>query len=109
MTATFTTAATCPDSQCVWSWRWQDNTPDAADVALTHAETELAAHIDTHPVPEPRPIAKDLRSPVRQVTWRGETRTVTEWARELGMVRRTLQHRLDAGWDIERALTEAVW
>ncbi len=41
----------------------------------------------------------------RKVEWRGETRTLTEWADRLGLHQRTLFNRIGRGWDIERALT----
>lgn len=40
-----------------------------------------------------------------RVTWRGETRTVREWAHATGVNANTLLYRLRRGWDIERALT----
>ena len=40
----------------------------------------------------------------RLITFRGETYTLTEWARMLGMNYTTLQNRLDRGWSIEDAL-----
>lgn len=47
------------------------------------------------------------RSDNRKLTFGGETRGITEWSRVVGIARRTIEHRLAAGWPIERALTEA--
>lgn len=41
-----------------------------------------------------------------RVTCRGETLTVAQWARRVGMKRDVLKQRLRAGWPAERALTE---
>lgn len=41
----------------------------------------------------------------RTITYQGETKTVSQWAFELGLPRTTLAHRLDDGWSIEAALT----
>lgn len=40
-----------------------------------------------------------------RVTWRGETRTVREWALATGIKANTILYRLRRGWDVERALT----
>jgi len=40
------------------------------------------------------------------VEWRGETRTIAQWARSLGIPDRTLWMRLNKlRWDVERAMT----
>ena len=39
------------------------------------------------------------------VTWRGETKTVTEWAAEIGINANTLIYRLRRGWPTQRAMT----
>ena len=41
----------------------------------------------------------------RRVEWCGETKTVAEWARELGFDQHTLKGRFFRGWSTERALT----
>jgi len=41
----------------------------------------------------------------RYIEFNGETRTISEWARLLGMHRGTLRVRLSVGWSIEDALT----
>lgn len=40
----------------------------------------------------------------RFIEHNGERKTVAEWSREKGLVYSALLHRLDVGWDIERAL-----
>lgn len=42
------------------------------------------------------------------IEWRGQVRTVTEWASLLGIKPNTLIYRLRRGWDIERAMTFRV-
>jgi predicted DNA-binding protein YlxM (UPF0122 family) len=42
------------------------------------------------------------------VHYRGETRTLTEWADLLKINRQTLRNRIRAGWSIERAMTSPV-
>lgn len=44
----------------------------------------------------------------RFVTYAGKTQTLKEWADSVGMKDVTLNSRIRAGWDIERALTEPV-
>jgi hypothetical protein len=45
----------------------------------------------------------------RQVTWKGETRCVSEWAEIVGLSADTLFKRLDRrGWSIARALTQPL-
>jgi hypothetical protein len=41
----------------------------------------------------------------RMITFRGETKCVTEWAESLGMRPSALIHRLDKGWPVEEAMT----
>lgn len=49
------------------------------------------------------------RSTNHDITYRGETKTLKEWAKELGMNRITLFTRLERlGWDVEKAFTEPV-
>lgn len=41
----------------------------------------------------------------RVLTFRGETRTVSEWEQHLGLPRRMIFNRLKSGWTHERALS----
>lgn len=42
----------------------------------------------------------------RRVSWGGQTKTVAEWARSLGVRGQALQHRFSRGWSVERAVTQ---
>lgn len=44
----------------------------------------------------------------RLITFRGETRCVSEWAEVLGLNVSSINYRLSAGWTDERALTEPM-
>jgi hypothetical protein len=46
------------------------------------------------------------RRDVKKYTYNGKTLSVSEWAREVGKPRATIEGRLLRGWTIERALTE---
>lgn len=43
----------------------------------------------------------------RVITYNGVTKTLCEWARFKGINQSTLRSRLNAGWSVERALSEA--
>lgn len=53
-----------------------------------------------------RPEQAKNKSNVLLYEWRGERRSVAEWARVTGIDRLTLRYRLRSGWPVERALTE---
>ena len=42
------------------------------------------------------------------VTWRGETKTVSEWCEITGLPRSTVQYRYRRGWPVEEMLTYPV-
>jgi hypothetical protein len=42
------------------------------------------------------------------ITYKGETKILKHWARDLGMSYVALQHRLKRGWSIEEAFTRPV-
>lgn len=42
------------------------------------------------------------------VTYRGETKTLSEWAEVLGFPYKTLHHRFSLGWSVERALSQPL-
>lgn len=44
----------------------------------------------------------------RFIVFNGRRQTISQWAREVGLCRATLNDRLERGWDIERALTVPV-
>ncbi|PZQ55272.1 MAG: hypothetical protein DI555_07945 [Novosphingobium pentaromativorans] len=41
-----------------------------------------------------------------QLTWRGETKSVCDWADEIGLSHTALKNRIKAGWPLDRAMTE---
>jgi len=85
------------------------------DAALARIMKEELAEFSPG-IPEPAPVeAKKVRCPTKspeeakRYTYRGESKTLTEWARAYGMKRSTLKSRLEgAGWPIEKALTEPI-
>ena len=44
----------------------------------------------------------------RNITYKGQTKTLTQWSEELGMSFFTLRDRLNNGWSIEKAFTQPV-
>jgi hypothetical protein len=46
---------------------------------------------------------------VRKITHDGVTKSVTEWARHVGMLPSTITKRIEAGWSVEQALTKQRW
>ena len=52
----------------------------------------------------PREQNQNLKSN-RLLTFRGETKCVSEWARTVGLSKPTVIRRLDYGWTVEEALT----
>lgn len=44
----------------------------------------------------------------RTLTFRGRSQTVSQWAREVGLNRGTLNERLELGWSVSDALTRPV-
>lgn len=44
----------------------------------------------------------------RRLTFNGRTECLTEWARVAGINRTTFRKRIDAGWDIEDAITKPL-
>ena len=41
----------------------------------------------------------------RLITWRLRTLCISQWEKELGIKRSTLQRRLERGWSVEKAFT----
>ena len=50
----------------------------------------------------------ETRSDNRFIAFGGETLTVAQWTKKLGLKRNTLKQRLRMGWDIERALSRGL-
>ena len=46
--------------------------------------------------------------PQRMLTYNGETKPITEWAKQFNVPHGTVRSRLDLGWTVERALTTPV-
>lgn len=44
----------------------------------------------------------------RNITYKGQTKTLAQWSEELGMNFFTLRDRLNNGWSIEKAFTQPV-
>jgi hypothetical protein len=44
----------------------------------------------------------------RLITYKGDTKCITDWAKALGVSRRTLSKRFEKGWSVEMALTVPV-
>ena len=42
---------------------------------------------------------------VRFIEFNGQKKTITEWAKEIGIARRSLSDRINSGWSVEDALT----
>ena len=42
------------------------------------------------------------------ITYKGETKCLIQWAKEVGIDHRTIQVRLKSGWTVEKALTTSV-
>lgn len=54
-------------------------------------------------------IQNNNKTTSRKITYNNETRTVTQWAKNLGVNARTLSARIfDYGWSVERSFTEPV-
>lgn len=46
------------------------------------------------------------RTTARYYTINGKTRTLTQWCEMYGIPAHVVVHRIEAGWDVERAITE---
>jgi hypothetical protein len=44
----------------------------------------------------------------RLITYQGETYPLSEWAEKLGMSRKLLRNRIQAGWSVEEAVTRSI-
>ena len=42
----------------------------------------------------------------QKITFQGETKTIAEWAKKLGLTNGAIRDRLNEGWSIDRALTD---
>ena len=55
-----------------------------------------------------RSVQSCNRRTSRMLTANGKTQNVATWAKELGMSRQVLRHRLEAGWTPEQAVSMSV-
>ena len=53
-------------------------------------------------------MKRTMGRPARLVFYKGEEKTVAEWAKVLGIHKKVLQGRLTHGWTVERAFTYPV-
>jgi hypothetical protein len=81
------------------------------DMGVRHAGTTLD-RIDSSGNYEPgncRWATDELQGNNKQsnrlITHEGRCQTIAQWAREIGMSRQSLRHRLENGWSIKEALT----
>lgn len=51
----------------------------------------------------------NLRASSRFIEYKGETKTVSQWAEEYGLNKTTLKDRLNSGWDVEKCFTEKAY
>lgn len=84
----------CDNRRCVRPEHLFEGTP-AENVADMHAKGRNV------PPPVRRGAANGR---ARVVAFRGERRTITEWARQIGLSRSALARRIDAGWPLRKAL-----
>lgn len=112
----------CPDN-CRWATRIdQANNSRWNHVVTFRGETKTLAQWGRELALDPDVISERLvrgwsieraltskkgsrRQDARLLSLRGETKTITEWARATGIGRTTIGMRLDQGWTPERALT----
>lgn len=113
-----------------WNCRWvgakqqQRNKRDTLYVEINGEKTSLKEYCETNglvyikvyyriyklgwPVEEAVGISEHKRKGDRLLTIRGETKTVTEWAKKNGIDRDPVYLRLMKGWDAERAVSEPI-
>ena len=96
---------------------WADSFPAFMDWALEngYGPTLTLDRIETNGPYSPsncrwatRKEQANNRRTTKQITMDGCTRSIAQWAEELGIDVSTLGKRLKHGWPVERALTEPV-
>lgn len=55
-----------------------------------------------------RETQQNNRRPNKRITWRGETRTVSQWSRKLGLHRNTIDQRLANGWPLDKVFSSEM-
>lgn len=94
--------------------RWMDSFVDfLSDMGLKPTGTETLERIDNAKGYEPgnckwlpKPLQSKNRRSNKPLTFNGQTKLLSEWARDLGLQRTAVSRRLRCGWPIERALTQ---
>lgn len=107
--ATGATYAHCTAKGCRG---WARKVDDAHDDAITLAETVLAQHnAEKHPRSIPRAVQTQLdeRRNYAGITWRGQTQSLQAWAKQVGLAKTTIEHRIQAGWTLDKAMTARPW
>ena len=55
-----------------------------------------------------RVLVNNARKKTKYITYKGETKSLLSWAKELGMNPKTLRNRFKRGWSVERALSTPI-
>ena len=96
---------------------WRENFVGFQEWAISHGYTDSMSieRIDVNKGYEPAnctwiPPSKQAlnKTTTKRIEFNGETKSMSEWAKELGLNYGTLKSRIDHGWDPERALTENI-
>ena len=56
----------------------------------------------------PKSKQSENRRTNHYLTYKGETKTMSQWARDLSLKRETIKDRLKSGWSVEDALTKPI-
>ena len=96
--------------------RWESFEAFLEDVGRAPSDAHQLDRIDNNGNYEPGNVKWSTRSQqirnsakARYLTHNGETMTIGDWAKRLGVSRQTIQMRLDAyGWSVDRALGTEV-
>lgn len=93
--------------------RWLDFRNFLSDMGLRPSERHSLDRIDNNKGYSPdncrwADLYTQANNTRRNVflTFRGETLTISQWARRIGLHRKTLMYRVRAGWTVERALNQ---
>lgn len=90
------------ETMCVTEWSRRVGIPVGV---LIYRQTKQGWSIEqTLTTPVPRGGSHDSKL----LNYNGESRSVTEWARRVGISRGTIRSRLKKGWTVESALTTPV-
>lgn len=87
---------------------WQDESKLIA--CVVNGELKMLSDVPltlSSKTPEPKPVPSKPRLP-RMLTYCGQTKSLTEWAKDKGLSKMCLHLRLKAGWDLATALETPV-